>query len=477
LPSEYSISWKNCGAILPDNGPVIKKIDIKKDFGASGGGKTDDSEAFRKAIDSVTGSAEIFIPEGEYLLRSPIVIKKDNIYLTGAGADKTRLIFDLNGTTLNCINICGTISSDTSKALDGLEKGSTRIKIENSGAIEGSRFAAILQDNDPAIMYTKPEWNQSWAKDSVGQVFAVKSVKDGFVELEEPLHITFRKEMSARLVRVNAVSGCAVSAFYVKRLDKGDSDIIHIENAANCLVDNIESELVLRSHLSITTSYKCSVKNSYFHHAYDYGGGGHGYGVELKHWTSNCLVENNIFVHLRHSMMVHQGANGNVFGYNYSKDPVATGDHDPNSLVCDISVHGHYAFMNLFESNIIQKVEISDYWGPTGPGNTFLRNRIETEGVRINDKTSGENFIGNIIVNADYGIEPAPGAPVSNILTQANIDYGELGYDASTKDREIPVSLYLDEKPDFIKNAKWPLLGPDVKGVQDLPSREKAELK
>jgi hypothetical protein len=474
IPPEYSIDWSNCGIPAGAAATPVKRVDIKTDFQAVGNGKTDDSSAFNKAVAGASGPLEIYIPEGVYLLKSPVVINRDNIYITGAGADKTTLVFDLNGTTSNCITIAGTVSNDYSKAVDGFSKGSARIKIDNSGATTGGRFLAIFQDNDPAVMYTKPEWNQPWAKESVGQVFGAVSVKDGFAEIDEPLHLDFKKDMSPRLVKINAVVNCCISSLHLKRLDKGDADMIHIADAAFCSVRDIESEMIMRSHVSISESYKCEVENSYFHHAFDYGGGGHGYGVELKRWASNCLVQNNSFFHLRHSMMVHQGANGNVFGYNCSTGPIATGDHDPNSAVCDISIHGHYPFMNLFESNSVQKIELSDYWGPSGPGNTFLRNKIGAEGVRINDKTDGENFIGNVIVNADYGIEPAPGAAVTNILTQANVDYGEISYETTIKERDIPDSLYLKDKPDFIKVDNWPVFGPDAKGAAGLPACGKA---
>ncbi len=39
------------------------------------------------------------------------------------------------------------------------------------------------------------------------------------------------------------------------------------------------------------------------------------YGTMLHFTTGECLIENNIFEHLRHSTIVQAGANGNVFGY------------------------------------------------------------------------------------------------------------------------------------------------------------------
>ena len=95
-------------------------------------------------------------------------------------------------------------------------------------------------------------------------------------------------------------------------------------------------------------------------------------------------------------MMVHIGANGNVFGYNYSIEPYQ--NEGGNWTPCDISIHGHYPYANLFEGNIVQEITVADYWGPAGPGNTFLRNRVEKEGITLEDSSNYQNFIGNEII-------------------------------------------------------------------------------
>ncbi|MBM4395981.1 MAG: hypothetical protein FJ087_09850 [Deltaproteobacteria bacterium] len=53
-------------------------------------------------------------------------------------------------------------------------------------------------------------------------------------------------------------------------------------------------------------------------------------------------------------MMVTTGANGNVFGYNYSRDPYRS--ETINDFSGDISVHGHWPFANLFEGNVVANV-------------------------------------------------------------------------------------------------------------------------
>jgi len=155
---------------------------------------------------------------------------------------------------------------------------------------------------------------------------------------------------------------------------------IYFDYAVNSRVSGVESDSSSGSHVYISRSAQIKVEGSYFHNAFAYDGvSTHGYGVTLAHHSSGSLIVNNIFVYLRHAMMVKTGANGNVFAYNYSRDPFRS--EAISDFSGDISLHGHYPFANLFEGNIIQNIIIDHYWGPSGPRNTFFRNRAELWGI------------------------------------------------------------------------------------------------
>jgi hypothetical protein len=72
--------------------PTVKQVADVKTFGAKGDGRTDDSDAFIKAIASVSGGA-IYIPPGRYKITKIIEIAKSGVVLRGAGAKKTFLVF------------------------------------------------------------------------------------------------------------------------------------------------------------------------------------------------------------------------------------------------------------------------------------------------------------------------------------------------------------------------------------------------
>jgi hypothetical protein len=439
IPPDRSIDWSNCG--LPAKiSPAANKADIKKDFGAKGDGVTDDSMAFIAAINSLTSGGVIIISSGTYLLKNPLVIFRDNIILRGVGKKAPELVFNFeNDPPADALTFSGAEESGWTKVGAGMGKGSTKVEVEDASIFKTGDFAEIEEENDPSVHYTRLEWNQDWAQGIIGQVFKVTAIDGESIVIDEPLHISFTAKLEPRIRPMKFIKNSGIINIHLKRTDKGEGCMIALKKAAYCFVDRIESEYIMRSHVSMEQSYRCSVKGSYFHHAHDYGGGGHGYGVEIKRHSSNNLVEGNRFFHLRHSMMAHLGANGNVFGYNTSKEPFATADNDPNTMICDISVHGHYPYVNLFEGNNVQKIEISDYWGPCGPGNTFFKNIVESEGIMIKDGSNYQNIIGNKMaknVNYDSSIDPA------TLIITGNHSAGEKQAAAL----DLPGSLYKKQK-------------------------------
>jgi hypothetical protein len=72
--------------------PKVRLTTNVKRFGAKGDGKTDDTEALKKAIES-TKSGAIMVQEGRYILSDILWIKKPNIVLCGESPLKTVLHF------------------------------------------------------------------------------------------------------------------------------------------------------------------------------------------------------------------------------------------------------------------------------------------------------------------------------------------------------------------------------------------------
>ena len=368
---------------------------------------------------------------------------------------KTKLIFDLGGSGVNCIEILTYRRGNFVNAISGYQKSSNRIEVSDVSQFKVGDIGEIQQDNDPQLMYTQSSWNTSWAQYAVGQFFRIVAIEGNTLVIDPPLNITFRADLNPQVRRNNLISNVGFEDFYIERVDNGDGNTFYFKNAANCWIRRVESSNTVKAHCSATSCLNLEIRECYFHHSHRYDGGGHGYGVELGFHVTNCLVENNIFKHLRHSMMVHIGANGNVFGYNYSIEPYQ--DEAPGVWTpCDISIHGHYPFMNLFEGNIVQEIDCTDYWGPAGPGNTFFRNRVEQEGIQLMDYSHSQNVIGNEIITDTISVSNE----IRDTLLHGNNIQGSISW-ASGLDQNLPASLYKNSKPDFFGDLDWPPIGPD----------------
>lgn len=440
---------------IPDV-PIVANI---KDFGAKGDGISDDSSAFMKAIRSKNSGA-ILIPAGTYLIKSPLEINT-SLVLRGEGSDKTHLLFDLTGISRHALYIRNQTSGSWIDIKGGFTRGSTSLTLANASAFTPDSFAEVQQTNDPNIMYTAPLWKQDWAENSVGEIVKVVSVTENSITLASPLQSDYREDLKPQIRTIGVVKNAGIENLHIKRLDQPEGEtknIINFSNTAYCWLRNVESEHCSRCHIEIVTSYGCEVRENYFHHASYYDGGGEGYGVNIIQHTTSCLVESNIFVHLRHSMIIQVGVSGNVFGYNYSREPYATSGSWKGAL-CDISIHGHYPNYNLFEGNIVQQIDVSDWWGPVGPGNILFRNRIESaKGISVRDHSHSQIIIGNELASGTINIDRT----VKDTTINGNMIKGKIIWQPSITDHELPASYYYDQKPSFYGSLAWPSSGADL---------------
>jgi hypothetical protein len=383
-------AWQNAG--YPAGAvPLPAKIVNVREFGVKGDGATDDAKAVAAAIASLNGAAGvIFFPSGNYLLKSTVNLPA-GVVLRGESSEKTTLYFETTG---HCIVVARGQNAPFQPVASGYTIHSSKITVTNGGSFAAGDWAEIRQDNDPA-------WGASaWAQKTVGQILRVTAVDGNALTLERPLRITYRAELKPEIRKITPITECGIENLKLDRKKVGTDkqrdniDTIHFNYAARCWVRGVESANGFGAHIGISAGTQISITGCYIHHAADYDGGGSGYGVKLQLKTGECLIENNIFQSLRHSMLVQAGANGNVFGYNYSREPTRT--EFPAEVSGDVVCHGNYVYANLFEGNICQHIWVDSSHGANGPLNTFFRNRAESYGFTITDaRVERQNIVGN----------------------------------------------------------------------------------
>ncbi len=458
------MDWSKAGADTSIRSTFTKEYNVTK-YGIQPNGKTDISDRLRKIISKAKPYSIIYFPEGEYALNSSIDIPS-NIIIRGAGIHKTK--FHCRTLKLNFRGIFHVASFDRldkTHLSQAATKGSTQFSVENTAGYSKGDIIEIMMENDPDIMYTQERWNQSWAATARGQILEVTEVNGGVITVDKPLRLDYDLKDKPFIYRQSAQRNIGFENFSIENYTKEDLITIYFKEARNCWVDNVYSINTVKMHVMWETSSHCSLTNSFFKGTFKYSGGGEGYGVVCSNHTSDCLVENNIFTGLRHSMMTKKGANGNVFVNNYSFG--GQWDHGPRSPA-DISIHGHFSYMNLFEGNIVERITSADHWGPSGPGTTFLRNIVVKDNIEVKDKSIKQNVIANALLEGkvkiyDENIDP---------LNEGNQVNGVVENPKST----IPKSLYFQEKPIYFGNNPWPLTGSKLAtGEESLPSKERYE--
>ena len=463
IPEKRLVKWKpGVEKGIPD---VNTKIEVSTE-----NLKVDDaSKVIQKAVDSIEVPAAVQLPAGEFICRSTIYMKS-GVVIRGKGSSSTRLIFDFKDSSPHpSISFSGKSGRILQVENDKLPDGSSKLYVSKTEGLSIGDNILITAENDKSIMNTSPKWDAGWAARSWGQVLRIASIKGNIIETDVPLRLDYEKSRNPTIQKLDPLENAGLENLYLKRLDNGDASMINIDKSINCWISEIESEDAMRSHIWIYNSRFLTVQSSEFHHAHSYGGGGHGYGVTAGKHTSDCLVTNNIFYSLRHSMMTKEGANGNVFSYNYSFDrklpiPLIPG-------LCDISIHGHYSHMNLFEGNVAEFINCADYWGPAGPYTTFFRNRVLFL-FKAGDSSKFLNIVGNTIFTV-----PVIDSSCSEIWAAANRIEGKIEWGEVKPGKEIPPSLYLREKPSFWGDLPWPCIGADVDKKADSLSPIPAQLR
>ncbi|MEM9722891.1 MAG: glycoside hydrolase family 9 protein [Bacteroidota bacterium] len=449
------IDWSKAG--YPGAFPSpSNEVDVVQAFGALPDGESDAGPAIQMALNSAGPGTVVYIPEGTYKIRNTLKIP-EGVILRGACSESTALRFDLATNSGPCIEVLTYEYGEYVSVSGGMEKGSNRIQVASTSGFSIGSYADIEQENDPTIMYTQERWNQSWAQNAVGQIVKIMGIEGNELIVSPSLHTTFSTNLNPRIRPTGLIEEVGIENMGIMRENTGAGETILIKNAANCWVKNVSSDFTVSNHVLISQSLNIEVRDSYFRRSHDYGGGGRGYGVNCARHATDCLVENNIFQTLRHAMMVKEGASGNVFSYNYSIDPFWS-DSDTN-IPPDISLHGHYPSMNLFEGNIVQELTSSDFWGPSGPGNTFFRNRVEQSNLSIRDASHDQQVIANELTGGNTGIS------IDNSVDQTYIHgnnvNGTVVWNPSVGEGPLPASLYLCEKPSFFGNLPWPSIGPE----------------
>jgi len=395
-------------------------------------------------------------PEGVFLFLHSIQLPSNTI-LRGIGPENSEIIFDFINPE-NGIQISGNQTNDTSNLVNSAFKKDNKIKIESSSFLNSNDWIKIIQNDSDWI-------TSDWAIGTVGQIVQIDYIQGNTLYLKSELRTDFMLDKSPKVIKLNMATNVGIECVKLKRVDNTSpthTSNIGINYSNNVWIKGIESENCNFAHIDIRNSSNILIATSYIHHSFEYGEDGRGYGVMVHYTTNECKVEDNIFNHLRHSMIVQAGANGNVFSFNYSFSPFWTNSSGilPSDAAGDMVLHGNYPYANLFEQNVCQNIVIDNSHGANGLYNTFLRNRCEKYGIFFSDATSpGQNFLGNEIVNSSFPYNLVNYTILgTNHFLYGNNNKGVIT-PSGTQDLSDSSYCYFN-RPNFVPLQQWISFGP-----------------
>ncbi len=472
LPSNRSVDWTVAG--LTDTSTVGFTYYNAVQEGAI----PDGVSSVNSVIDSLLQlnqalGIHVHFPAGNYFFNAPISLPS-NCLISGDGADATHFVFNQGGTG-HSIQTNGLVqSADTASVVVQGAKWTMFLVVSNASPFQAGDWIRI-QQQDADLVFS------SWAQGSVGQLVKIAGISGDTLWLNSELRMDYMLNRQPKVKRILMKRNIGLQCFSMERMDNTapeQASSIHFTYAENCWVSGIESNKTTFAHLEFEGVSNSKVEKSYFYDAFEYGGGGRGYGVVMHFTTNECLIENNVFKHLRHSVLLQAGSNGNVTAFNHSLDPFWTngnpllGANSAGELV----LHGNYVYANLFEQNDVQNIVIDNSHGANGPYNTFLRNRASLFGIFFSDNTSpSQNIIGNEIPNTGF-----PYSAV-NYSIQGN---DQFTYGNNNKGTVAPagtsvltdISYHYLTKPVFVQEYQWGKIGlPSAMNAAMVPATDRYE--
>jgi len=506
IPANRLVDWKPANITFPD--ASWDTVDVST-FGIKPGNAISDgiSAKFREALTAKGSVKRVFkFPEGTFTFESPILIgpsgdkwgavgvNANDFVILGAGPEKTKFKFQCDVEYFKGLiwieNPSGYSVRNSPRELTATPKtGDDTLAIQYNWDIKVGDFIDVKSDNDSAVMFPKADTSRAWWKkyadgsydvefgESFGQIVKVTEVLAGNkVKIEPKLALDYKPELTPRAsvyVATKSNRNIGIEGIYIEHVidssayvPGGANDIfdIAIRFASDIYVKNVESFNTARGHVIVEYSHNVAITDSKFSYARNYGVGGAGYGVCIQNRSSRIAVENNEFKHLRHAIVLKEGANHCVIGYNWSHDWAMLDPLVGVEAEADLSVHGMYSHSNLFEGNICHNIWYADYWGPTGPKTTAFRNRVYGDtlknGIAVDDFSHKSNVIGNII----------PGKAVwqtdstsDDLFVEGNVIGGTAVWNTLTSSSILPSSLYLESKPVWWNDScQWPTFGPEI---------------
>jgi len=374
--------------------------------GAVADGVTDSAGAFAAAIAAVKadGGGVVFVPDGEYLLASNLLIDGSNILLRGASRTATRLRFSATATSgVASITFAGAAPPPAGQValIADAEPRSHVIRVADPSGFQVGDDVLVDQEITQAFIDEHGMaglWDTG-ANSALGlrKVFLqreIVAIAGDAITLDVPVRSRLRVRDGAAVRRdAGTLRDCGVESISVNSVvdpaaagANPRAHAIELSRVRDCFVRDVASYAsplapVATAHLQsggvyVVGSKRVTVADTVMAHAQNHGSGGAGYGFEASA-SNEVLFRDDRTEHVRHGLIQNWdfGASGLVWLRCDSLDNTLDG---VVAIAGRSEYHHRLATANLFDStrdtagfNALNRGAESSHAGHTATENVF----------------------------------------------------------------------------------------------------------
>jgi hypothetical protein len=356
----------------------------------------------------------VYLNAGLYYVSGDISIPSNTV-LRGAGIDNTRIYKTGTGRGIFTFGSMPSWGGSGNWIYDEWEalsangtKDATSVTVSDSSRYEAGQLVLISEgengNSDVAEVGSqgyhaahKMRATSDWPPNDsgeIGQMNVISSVDGNTINLETPLYYTYSTSRTASIGRTTVqATNAGLEDLTILRAscasDTSDSEAdgeIFFGRATNCWIQNVKAGWktsdcandsgspnndwggnlaciygVTGPAINLGMSYRCNVENNWLTMSCSYTSGGGGYQMVLGNYSSNILIQNNIFHQGTPNVHFNCAGAGSVLGYNFIDVSVTNGG--TSWAVYNVASHVATSHMILFEGNQVTSIEADTTWG------------------------------------------------------------------------------------------------------------------
>jgi glycosyltransferase Alg8 len=255
----------------------------------------DDAAALQAFIDrQAPGPLAVALPAGQLDFHQPLVIRRDDLALVGAGRERTRIVSHLRTPAVAAIRVEGEGGARLGPLLQRLDADGTLLRIAAQAPVAPGSLLLLRQPNDDAFL--RAIGSQAWKREYPylrQALVKVERADAGLVRLVQPAGVVFDAGR-AELVQVRPVRGVRLADFSISQEVAGREiasvrhryenvvpdaavDALSLMWTQDALIERVAVHAAGRHPLSIEQSHGFTVRDCLLDGAWNKGEGGSGY--------------------------------------------------------------------------------------------------------------------------------------------------------------------------------------------------------